>query len=92
MEENTTFSDKFAMAIQKDLTKILGEIGGLKSDVAELKTDVATLKIDVADIKETMATKEDIRVLRNEIFQEINGIRGRVDRAEEKVGITPAHA
>jgi hypothetical protein len=77
MEGNTMFSDKFAIAIQKDLTKILTTMA-TKDDIRQIREELAT-----------KATKEDIRGLRNEIFQEINGIRGRVDRVEEKVGIKP---
>jgi len=102
MNENT-IPESWAIAIQKDINAILNTMA-TKEDIRQIREEMAT-KEDVRRIREEMATKEDLRSYatlsdvreiisgaKNEILKEIDRLRGRTSRVEERIGIQPARA
>ena len=104
MNENT-FLENLAAAIQKDITKILNTMA-TKDDIQQLRKEMlGEIEGSAKSIRAQMVTKEDLRNYatisdvrgivsdaKNEILKEIDRLRGRTGRIEEKVGISPARA
>ena len=80
--------EKFAGAIQTDLREVKAEIAGMKAVMAT-KEDLENLKghleTRISDAKDEL--QEQINGLH--YAREIDELRGRVTKVEEKVGIQP---
>ena len=85
--------EKFAGAIQEDLRSIKTEIGGMKSEIGGIKATMVT-KQDLEDLRGDLGTR--ISDVKDQLQEQINGLhyvkeidelRGRVTKVEEKVGI-----
>jgi hypothetical protein len=88
----------------KNVMATKDDVRQIREEVATIKSVMAT-KDDVRAIREEMAAKEDLRNYatlsdvrtivsdaKNEILKEMDTLRGRTSRIEEKVGLAPAHA
>jgi hypothetical protein len=80
--------EKFAGAIQEDLRSMKSEIGGIKATMAT-KEDVENARGDLGT--RISGAKEQLQEQINGLHyaKEIDELRGRVTKVEEKVGIQP---
>ena len=74
--------EKIIEPIEKDVSALKIDFTGMKKDIAIMKKDISTLKKDTAE------TRNDIKTLIAYFDRDYIGLRKRVDRIEEKLGIS----
>jgi len=83
-----TLDPRFS-SIEGGMREIKGDIKGLREDVSIIRKDTCAIKLDVSNLKEDVGKiRKDTDAMLNFFDREYLNLRARVERIEEKLGIT----